>query len=92
MSVLRSHLLLLASALMLIGFALGCGTTNAQGKPTAKLAKGEKVRCERYVPTGSHLPRSRCVTESDVKARRGNDQEKVRAFQLNSAIDTSPSD
>ena len=75
---------LLASACLLALTTLGCASQQSQ-----KSASSGTVVCERYLPTGSHLTRARCVKKEDVEARRESDRETIRDIQIGSNLDPS---
>jgi len=60
--------------LVAISVLPGCSTT-----PEADaVATANEVRCEKYTPTGSRIPTTRCLTSEQMEREREKGQEFLR--------------
>lgn len=75
---------LLASSCLLL---IGCSYANVQQK--SRIASGERVTCRQVTPTGSHLPRTICVSDAQREQAEQDGREILAEQQRRAALEQS---
>ena len=79
---------LVAGLLSCVGLT-ACSCTQTTTVVSAEGAKEEKMVCDREIPTGTNLPKTRCRTKAQADAERKASQDLAQRMQERQGIEST---